>query len=75
MKPPRFSACKPSCCTVECLARLPDDNTIASTLWTDTSGQAIKTRMQGMQQESFRTSHNWRSPNSPPAQSSTSDWT
>ncbi len=41
---------------VECLARLPDDNTIASTLWTDTSGQAIKTRMQGMQQESFRTS-------------------
>ncbi|MBI3836794.1 MAG: transglutaminase domain-containing protein [Planctomycetia bacterium] len=41
---------------VESVARLPDGNSIASTLWTDALGQTIKTRVDGMQQESFRTS-------------------
>ena len=41
---------------VEVVAHLPGGNGIESTMWTDAAGQAIKTRVEGMQQESYRTS-------------------
>jgi hypothetical protein len=41
---------------VEVVAHLPGGNGIESTMWTDAQGQTIKTRVEGMQQESYRTS-------------------
>ncbi len=46
---------KPKLLRVESVAKLPGGNEMASTIWTDPQGQAIKTRMEAMQQESFRT--------------------
>jgi hypothetical protein len=41
---------------IESVARLPDGNAIASTIWTDERGATIKTRVESLEQESFRTS-------------------
>ncbi len=41
---------------IECIARLPDNQSIESTLWTDAEGQTIKTRVAALEQESYRTS-------------------
>lgn len=40
---------------IESLARLPDGNSLAETLWTNAQGEVIKRRIESMQQESFRT--------------------
>ncbi len=40
---------------IETVARLPDGNRIGSTQWTDAQGQTIKTRVEALQQESYRT--------------------
>jgi hypothetical protein len=41
---------------VDCVAKLPGGNDMESTMWTDAQGHTIKTRMDAMQQESYRTS-------------------
>ncbi len=41
---------------VESVARLSDGQVLNSTLWTDARGRTIKTRIEALQQESFRTS-------------------
>jgi hypothetical protein len=40
---------------IESVARLPDGNVMAESLWTDRAGQVIKRRIEGIGQESFRT--------------------
>ncbi len=40
---------------IESVAHLADGQTMRSTLWTDTAGQAIKTRVAALNQETFRT--------------------
>ena len=40
---------------IDSSAKLADGNNLDSTMWTDAAGRTIKTRMESMQQESFRT--------------------
>lgn len=40
---------------VDVVAKLPGNQSLNSTLWTDTAGETVKTRIETLQQESFRT--------------------
>lgn len=42
---------------VDVVAKLPGNQSLNSTLWIDAAGETVKTRIDTMQQESFRTTH------------------
>jgi hypothetical protein len=53
---------------IESVARLPDGQTLNSTLWADSNGKSIKTRIETLDQESFRTTRDVATSESSPAQ-------
>lgn len=54
---------------IESIARMSDGNSIASAQWTDAQGQTIKTRVEALQQESYRTTRELAIAEQPPGTS------
>jgi hypothetical protein len=55
LEPTRVLGVETNLLRIECVSRLPANQIMETTLWTDAAGEVIKTSMTALQQESFRT--------------------